>query len=129
MTLMKEAPLAAADAEVSDGPPVAPSALRTAPLPRDATLAALMASVALAACGGGGDAATENASPPSISDPGSTPPAGSAPHPRQAPTRRRRPRQTHHRQRRHPPHRRPLPRAPVVTPIRRPPPIRKRPAF
>jgi len=43
-----------------------------------------MASVALAACGGGGDSATENAGPPSTPTPGAVPAPGTAPGP--APT-------------------------------------------
>ncbi|MCO4245582.1 hypothetical protein NFX52_29425, partial [Acidovorax facilis] len=63
MTLLKEEPCAAAPAEVAEGIDTTKPAPRPAPLPKEATLAALMASVALAACGGG-DAADETVSPP-----------------------------------------------------------------
>ncbi|MBV7544322.1 DUF1800 family protein [Acidovorax sp. sic0104] len=96
MTLMKEAPSAAMAEGVTEVPHATERAPRPAPLPRDATLAALMASVALAACGGGGDSASDNASPPSIPDlgtspgtptgPGTTPPPPpSGPNPTPAP--------------------------------------------
>lgn len=91
MTQMKEAPHAAADAEVAreshSAAIAAPAPRPAAPLPRDATLAALMASVALAACGGGGDAANENAAPPATPAPGAPPaPAPTGPAPAPAPT-------------------------------------------
>ncbi|KQO24567.1 DUF1800 family protein [Acidovorax sp. Leaf78] len=82
MTQIQEAPRALADAEAAEGSHAAPTAPRPSPLPRDATLAALMASVALAACGGGGgDAATENAGPPSTPTPGAAPAPGATPAP------------------------------------------------
>ena len=84
MTLMKEAPVAAADATVAEGSRTPQPAPRPAPLPRDAALAALMASAALAACGGGGDAASENAGPPAAPAPGAMPP-GPAPTPGSTP--------------------------------------------
>ena len=86
MTLMKEEPRAAAPAEVAEGIDTAQAAPRPAPLPKEATLAALMASVALAACGGG-DAADDTVSPPATPAPGTTP----TPTPGPAPTPRARP--------------------------------------
>src|SRR3989344_1636254 len=84
MTLLKEEPRAAAPAEVAEGIDTTKPAPRPAPLPKEATLAALMASVALAACGGG-DAADETVSPPTTPTPGSAPPPGPAPAPGPAP--------------------------------------------
>ena len=84
MTLLKEEPCAAAPAEVAEGIDTTKPAPRPAPLPKEATLAALMASVALAACGGG-DAADETVSPPTTPTPGSAPTPGPAPAPSPAP--------------------------------------------
>lgn len=86
MTQITEEPRAALAAEAAEGvDAAATSAPRPAPLPREATLAALMASVALAACGGG-DAADDAVGTPTTPAPGATPTPSPTPSPAPTPT-------------------------------------------